>query len=205
MTRQIEAWGGDRNRLWESVKGAERREGVVYRVVVDPTTGSERTEAVVPSRNQNQRELERLHASLSKIVDRREVLAREQEVLGWRERVVELAAGRAERKGECGWDQRLCFGDEEVLEFGGDVEGTYDEDERRDGMVVEGQEDGADVAGEGEWWCGGKKKCDRHAGYALYPSLRLRCLTHRMVIGGRRCARQNSISSASCRTHNWSG
>ena len=101
---------------------------------------------VVPSKTQAQRELERLEAALAKIEAKREGLARESEVLAWRERVVELAAARAERVQECGWDQRLCFGDEEVLEFGSEVLETYEEDERRS------TPDGMQVDGVGEWW-----------------------------------------------------
>jgi len=51
----------------------------------------------------------------------------------------------------------LCFGEEEVAEFGTSVLESYEENHAQ-----------ADVDGtqeEAEWWCTGKKKCDRHSGW----------------------------------------
>ncbi|KAF7791898.1 hypothetical protein EIP86_002922 [Pleurotus ostreatoroseus] len=172
IATRIEQWGGDKRALWEAVKNAEPRQAVVLRVIPDtesdgtikaegapPTDAAHpRTEIVKPSKTPAQRELERLEAQLVKVESKRELLTKDQEVMQWREKVVELAAARAERVQECGWDQRLCFGDEEVLEFGSEVLETYEEDERRS------TPDGMQVDGVGEWWCKGKKKCDRHAG-----------------------------------------
>ena len=168
MAYRIKVWGGDPRALEGALRNAQPREAVVVRVLHNsPSNGAvkaedslepaERTEVVTPTKSQAQRELDRLQLSLSKIESRREALAKGQEVTQWRDRVVELAVARAERVQECGWDQRLCFGDEEVLEFGNEVLETYEEDERRE--VPDS------VEGVGEWWCKGKKKCDRHAGY----------------------------------------
>jgi len=82
----------------------------------------------------------------------------------WREKVVELASERAEVVDQCGWDQRLCFGEEEWADFGAEVLESYEErtntDSGDDGMQVDGAS-----ASPGEWWCTGKKKCERHAGW----------------------------------------
>jgi len=82
----------------------------------------------------------------------------------WRARLVELATKRSEKVDECAWDHRLCFGEEEYADFGMDVLASYEN------SGVKGDEDDAmrvDNAGgdEGEWWCRGKKKCERHAGW----------------------------------------
>jgi COMPASS component SPP1 len=81
------------------------------------------------------------------------------DVVAWREKVTELAIQHADTIEQCGWDQRLCFGEEEVAEFGASVLESYEENHSQ-----------ADVDGtqeEAEWWCTGKKKCDRHSGCAL--------------------------------------
>jgi len=84
-------------------------------------------------------------------------------VVLWREKLLELATARANNIDECGWDQRLCFGDEEYAEFGTGVLESYEEQGTRredgDAMQIDGAAEGA------EWWCKGKKKCDRHAGW----------------------------------------
>ena len=124
--------------------------------------------------DRGQREVDRLNKQLNKVILDREKRKKSMDVTEWRTRLLELAVERAERIGDvCGWDQRLCFGDEEVHEFGEGVLETYEEEGRikeEDGngeaktdggggdMQVDGQTE------EGAWWCGGKKKCDRHAG-----------------------------------------
>lgn len=185
IATRIEQWGGDKRALWEAVKNAEPRQAVVLRVLPEgeftvkaeggPTSSEQRTEIVTPSQTPAQRELERLEAALAKVESKRELLAKDQEVLQWREKAVDLAAVWAERVQECGWDQRLCFGDEEVLEFGSEVYETYEEDERRN------TPDGMQVDGVGEWWCKGKKKCDRHAGYVHVTFLNKLLLTPHQV------------------------
>jgi len=81
---------------------------------------------------------------------------------------VELATERSERVDDCAWDQRLCFGDEEYAEFGMEVLATYEENAEKEDVKDEGDDTmQVDHTGgeEGEWWCRGKKKCERHAGW----------------------------------------
>ncbi|KAF8898695.1 hypothetical protein BD779DRAFT_1464807 [Infundibulicybe gibba] len=140
MHSRIEAWekkGGDRSRLWDKVKGAEKREGVV--------------------KSKTAREIERLKVLLEQVVVLREEIKKGMEVVLWRERLLELASERAEHLGSCGWDQRLCFGDEEWVDFGTDVLDSYED--------VKASGDEMEVDGEGEWWCPGNKQCDRHTGW----------------------------------------
>jgi len=185
MQARIDAWAGDKHRLWESVKDAEKREGIVVRAVaiateVDGLTKSEDTihasktrpqsdvpllEVVKASQSRIERELARLHRQLEKLAQRRDQLKKDMEVVLWREKLVQLATARAETLDECGWDQRLCFGDEECAEFGAGVLESYEEqgqDANENGDTM--QVDGANNE-EGVWWCRGKKKCDRHAGW----------------------------------------
>lgn len=150
MDSRISAWataGGDRTVLWDSVKGAERREGIAVR-----TDGTRVLKSTVSGKDAS-----RLGAQLDVVVREREKLKREMDVVVWRSRLVDLAVARAERVEECAWDQRLCFGDEEYAEYGADVLASYGEREDADGMQV-------DEVEEGEWWCAGKKKCARHSG-----------------------------------------
>ena len=162
MRFRIERWGGDKERLWESVKDAQRREGVVIRCV-SSESGGETQELVRPSKTKAEREVERLHLQLDKVALKRDETKKEMEILLWREKLVELATARAESLDECGWDQRLCFGDEEYAEYGPGVLESYEEEHahQEDEMQVDGAQE------VGEWWCRGKKKCERHAGYVL--------------------------------------
>ena len=167
MHMRISLWiesGGDCDRLWETVKNAERREGVVVsaRVVEEQSRSPIKTEdqavwAIVPPKiSKADRELARLRTRLETLVRKREELKAEMDVVVWREKVTELAIQHADTIEQCGWDQRLCFGDEEVAEFGASVLESYEEGHPQTDM------DGAQE--EAEWWCTGKKKCDRHAG-----------------------------------------
>jgi len=165
MHMRISLWvesGGNRDRLWETVKNAERREGVVVLARVADgrsprTTRDQAAPAIIPPKiSKADRELARLRARLESLVQKREALKAEMDVIAWREKVTELAIQHAETIEQCGWDQRLCFGDEEVAEFGASVLESYEENHSQ-----------ADVDGtqeEAEWWCMGKKKCDRHSG-----------------------------------------
>jgi len=83
----------------------------------------------------------------------------------WREKVVELASERAERVDECGWDQRLCFGEEEWADFGPEVLESYEEERVKVESGDDGMSPDAVSAMHGEWWCTGKKKCERHVGW----------------------------------------
>ena len=166
---RISLWvenGGNQDRLWETVKGAERREGVVTsaRVLDERSRSTIKAEvgAIVPPKiTKADRELARLRARLETLVQKRETLKAEMDVVAWREKVTELAIQHADTIEQCGWDQRLCFGDEEVAEFGASVLESYEE----------GQTDVDGTQEEAEWWCVGKKKCDRHSG-CVCPSLR---------------------------------
>lgn len=159
---------GEFRGLWEAVKGAGRREGVVVRVLDDgKDSDTLRTEIVVPRVSKHARLLERLEAQISKISRRRDGLKAEEEIVGWRATVIDYAARRAERRGQCGWDGRLLWYDEEIRDFGDEVIELYDRVELREEgegeMVVDGIDENENE--NGEWWCTGKKKCDRHAGY----------------------------------------
>lgn len=165
MQSRIDAWakkGGKKEELWESVKHAEKREGIA--VCVDEKIKNE-----LDKRKKKQtkvdRETERLQGLLNQVVKMREEIKNSMEVLVWREQLLQLASERAEHIDQCGWDQRLCFGDEEWQEFGAGVLESYDDDVKgvkdENGMQVEDREE------EGEWWCPGQKSCKRHNGYVL--------------------------------------
>ncbi|KAG2072700.1 hypothetical protein BDR04DRAFT_971190, partial [Suillus decipiens] len=168
MQMRISQWersGGKRDKLWESVKNAEKREGVV--ICADVTMEIDRK--LLPAHESAQkrkvdREIACLNTRLENVVREREMMKREMDMVLWREKLVKLASERAERVDECGWDQRLCFGEEEWDDFGAEVlesyEGKAKEEASDDVMQVD------DVTtSHGEWWCTGKKKCERHAGW----------------------------------------
>jgi hypothetical protein len=156
---QYEHNGGKRDRIWETVKNAQKREGVVVcadaKLEIDAKPSAQKCKA--------DREIARLNARLENVVREREMMKREMDMVVWRERLVELASERAERVDECGWDQRLCFGEEEWVDFGAEVLESYEEkaneETTEDGMQVDGV-----TTSHGEWWCTGKKKCERHSG-----------------------------------------
>ena len=163
MQSRVDAWarkGGKTDMLWETVKNAEKREGVVVlaKDYHDAKTGPD-TEFVQEDdkdqvkKNKVELEIERLNALLDSVVKLREEVKTGLENVVWREKLLELAIERAVQVGQCGWDQRLCFGDEEWAEFGADVFESYET--ANPNNLNEG---------DGEWWCIGKKMCDRHAG-----------------------------------------
>jgi hypothetical protein len=168
MHMRISVWvenGGNRDRLWETVKNAERREGVVTSAHLLDERSRQTTKAVdaatlgivPPKITKADRELARLRARLETLVPKRETLKAELDVVAWREKVTELAIQHADTIEQCGWDQRLCFGDEEVAEFGASVLESYEEGLNQ--TDVDGTQE------EAEWWCTGKKKCERHSGW----------------------------------------
>ncbi|KAK2461885.1 hypothetical protein APHAL10511_006348 [Amanita phalloides] len=188
MENRIEMWvkkGGKRERLWESVKHAEKREGVAIRV--DGLKCSPewmlKTENINPSQDEEEKtcsatekwkvkaakshmEVERLRNILHRVVKIREDIKKGMEVVLWRERLLDLATERAMSVGQCGWDQRLCFGDEEWREFGVGVLESYEsKDESTAEVDSSMQVDGLGGVEDGEWWCPGKTMCDRHAGW----------------------------------------
>lgn len=206
---------GELRGLWESVKGAGRREAVVLRVLDDKEVVEEqkteseatrkesdphhptiRTEVVIPRVSHHARLLARLEAQIDKISARRDELKAGDDIVAWREAVINYAAQRADRRGNCGWDARLLWSDEETRDFGADVVDAYErvevkierEERGEDGMAVDGVEDASD---EGEWWCTGKKKCDRHFGYVRSPYCP-QCYSSLVDSVGRNCVRPRS-------------
>ena len=182
MKSKIATWtkkGGNKDKLWESVRHSEKREGVVVRadsvkdekrdVKMDVKGDNKRDvkPLVQINRVRIERDIERLHSQLDQIMQQRDILKKEMDVILWRQRLVELATERSERVDECAWDQRLCFGDEEFADFGTEVLASYEDNAEKESLKEEGddamQMDNANPE-EGEWWCRGKKKCDRHAG-----------------------------------------
>lgn len=169
--------------LWESVKDAKRREGFVTRepgrslpkaILAEiqnsalPITQSPASDIKPHAEDEKGRNtiVLRLEEQLQTVVQEREELKKQLEVLAWRERLLQLASDRAENVGDCGWDQRLVYGDEEWHEFGAGVLESYD-DVAPNGHGHSEEDQEMDVDGEtvvGEWWCRGKKKCERHAG-----------------------------------------
>lgn len=177
MRARIAQWeksGGARGLLWECVKNTTKREGVVVcaetnvasppRMMDVDSNNSERKPLDSAAKRRSEREVACLNARLEEVVKEREFMKRELDMVMWREKVVELASERAEKVDECGWDQRLCFGEEEWADFGPEVLESYEEER----VKVESRDDGMSLdvvsAMHGEWWCTGKKKCERHAG-----------------------------------------
>lgn len=189
MQTKIEAWmagGGHKAKLWEIVKDADAREGVVTVLSAAKRPATVKTEADVdgnakltdgtlrdtkpgphanspaatvkkgPSK-QKERELARLRKELEKVVDLRNSMKQELEIIEWRDSLIKLATQRSEEVGGCGWDQRLCMDDEEWIEVGPAILENYDGQDQQD------DESESFV----DWWCRGKKKCDRHAGCDL--------------------------------------
>lgn len=196
MKQRLEAWSGNVQGIWEGVKGVARRESVVYRCIYDDNqqarcngalkeespssvivlpavSPSQRVEVVKPRTTKVDRERVRLHAQLDKISARRDELKDDENIVVLREQMWDLASRRAEQRGDCGFDMRMCWADDEVREYGEEVFASYDaEEDAREGrdedrMAVDGTAD----QDSGEWWCKGKKKCERHAGYVEFSSI----------------------------------
>jgi COMPASS component SPP1 len=175
MQTRVDNWakkGGKTDKLWESVKNAERREGIVV-CAVDLTKMDSESDAdghpikpniVRPSKTIIEREAERLNTLLGSIVKIREDIQRGMETVVCRERLLQLASERAEQVGQCGWDQRLCCDDEELADIGAGMLESY-EDAKVESVKEEIGDVDMEVDGHDEqWWCPGKKVCDRHAG-----------------------------------------
>lgn len=217
MQTKIEVWtarGGQKTKLWETVKDADPREGVVTILsapkkhaavkaevdadgdvkLVDGNLNDSKPELRLNGpattikkglSQQKERELVRLRKELDEVVDLRNSMKQELEIIEWRESLIKLASQRSEEVGECGWDQRLCMDDEEWVEVGPTILENYDGQDQQDD----------ESESFGEWWCRGKKKCERHAGYALL-SVRVRSSADRRVSfpGGRDSVRQRRSS-----------
>ncbi|KAF9229328.1 hypothetical protein BS17DRAFT_688677 [Gyrodon lividus] len=183
MQSRISQWersGGTRDLLWDSVKSAEKREGVVVRVGttgvtphiemdidddISSTLEQERDPPPTAAKRRPEREIAHLNARLEQVVKEREMMKREMDMVFWREKVVELASERAEKVDECGWDQRLCFGEEEWADFGTEVVESFEEERANTGPGDDTMQVDSATTSHGEWWCTGKKKCERHAGW----------------------------------------
>jgi COMPASS component SPP1 len=111
---------------------------------------------VKPSRSKAEREVERLNGLLDGVMRLREELKRGMEMIVWREKLLDLAIERAENVGFCGWDQRLCFGEDEWTELGEAALDTYAENDHS--MDVD------EGDGDDGWWCVGDSQCERHSG-----------------------------------------
>lgn len=198
MQTKIEAWtagGGHKAKLWETVKDVDAREGVATVLSTAKKPATVKTEADADGdvrltdgtlrdtkprhsadrpataikkglSNQKERELVRLRKGLEKVVDLRNSMKQELEVIEWRDSLIKFATQRSEEVSECGWDQRLCMDDEEWIEAGPAILENYDGQDQQDD----------ESESFGEWWCRGKKKCDRHAGYD-FPCLTLASFT----------------------------
>ncbi|KIJ68399.1 hypothetical protein HYDPIDRAFT_82201 [Hydnomerulius pinastri MD-312] len=182
MQSRIAHWeksGGTRDLLWDTVKSAEKREGVVVHAKTSGINAHSKMDAAgdlastserkrdppdAVAKRKAEREVARLNARLEQVVKEREMMKREMDVVLWREKVVDLAAERAERVEECGWDQRLCFGEEEWADFGAEVLESYEEDRTKAELGDDAMQVDDTPPSPGEWWCTGKKKCERHAG-----------------------------------------
>jgi len=105
-----------------------------------------------------EREVASLNAVLDEAVAQREELRKGMDIILWRERLLELAHERAVQLGQCGWDQRLCFGEDEWAEFGTGVLESYEE------VAKEGSQTD-DATESEEWWCLESEKCERHTGW----------------------------------------
>ncbi|KAL1749203.1 hypothetical protein HDZ31DRAFT_59489 [Schizophyllum fasciatum] len=158
MRARIESWersGGNAGKLWDSLKHADRSEGVVMRVEAVQEKGTEpplcRTEVIKPAQTKSERDIQQLTTALDDIANVREGLERGLEVLRCRERLLDLALARKRRvKDTCGWDMRLCFGDEDWLNMENDVWDSYED-----------YEDGHHE----DFWCVLGAKCVRHQGW----------------------------------------
>ncbi|KAG6845810.1 hypothetical protein H0H87_003864 [Tephrocybe sp. NHM501043] len=163
MQSRADVWakkGGKKEKLWETVKEAEKREGVAVcageingtKTIFDKDEGDQ---VFKLKKSKVEREVERLNGLLDSVVRLREDIKKEMESVLWREKLLELATVRAEQLGECGWDQRLCFGDDECANLGAGALASYNTN------VQDGEVGGS----SGDWWCSGKKACDRHTGW----------------------------------------
>lgn len=163
MQSRVDAWskkGGKKDALWESIKNVQKREGIVV-PASDPAlvkTEDVSGQILTLKKTKMDRDIERLNALLDSVVKLREEVKAGLESMVWREKLLELAVERAEQVGQCGWDQRLCFGDQEWAEFGTGVLESYE-------LLNNSGEGKNGNPNEGEWWCTGKNMCERHAGY----------------------------------------
>lgn len=141
MRRRIQCFqakGGDVGIIRDQVQNAERRDGYVVPLAEG---------LVVKSKSQRQREMEKLHAQLATVSTQRDTVKHSIDQLLMRERLLEMALDRSDSKrDQCGWDQRLCFGEDEWDAYGEELLENYIE------------------TGD-EWFCDLSHDCRRHEGY----------------------------------------
>ncbi|KAG6850517.1 hypothetical protein H0H93_012518 [Arthromyces matolae] len=152
MQMRVDVWakkGGAKEKLWETVKDAEKREGVVV-CALKPLDAE--VDIKQENKSKTEREIGRLNGLLDSVVRLREDIKKEMESVLWREKLLELATARAEETDDCGWDQRLCYGDDQCVELGEEALESYN---AQNGISTT----------DSIWWCSGNKACDRHAGW----------------------------------------
>ncbi|KAJ3875086.1 hypothetical protein F5051DRAFT_415031 [Lentinula edodes] len=151
--------GGKKEDLWDSVKTASKREGLVRVISPSPAmqvdgVGTDILKPVIkevkPTKTKQEREIDRLNGLLTDIERIRDELHRDMDIILSREKLLQLATDRSENLGQCGWDQRLCFSDGDWADYGEGVLESYTEQ---------------DGSAEAEWWCPGDQECERHAGW----------------------------------------
>jgi len=159
MRNRIQQWkaeGGRTRDLWERVEDAEQREGVIF--IVDENDPNKLIPEK-PERTRAEREAGRLNGLLENVLKLREELKAGLDMIEWRAELLRLASERAAGVGNCGWDQRLCYGEKEFEEDGEAVLSSYEQDATPNDM---------DVDGYGQWWCSGEQKCGRHYEYISF-------------------------------------
>ncbi|EGO04679.1 hypothetical protein SERLA73DRAFT_68353 [Serpula lacrymans var. lacrymans S7.3] len=171
MEKRLLEWDGKDGRghkLWDRVRFIAHFEGVSGRL----HEGAAAVENLAYGKLKSTAKcIELLSSRLKQVVRDKEITKRDMEVVMWREKLVGLAAKRAEKFDQCGWDQRLCFGEEEWASLGEEALQSYDEEyEDISSKEQHCADDGAcdsDAAGNTsrpEWWCSRRIKCDRHVG-----------------------------------------
>lgn len=145
--------GGQKELLFDKVKDARQRAAVVF-VHEEVTRNDVPTSIVTPCVKPANLEWEvsSLNAVLVEVVQMRKGLEDGMAVILRRESLVQLARERAVLADMCGWDQRLCFDNDEWAKSGADVLDSYR------------QSPGA-ASDVKAWWCPASRKCERHAGY----------------------------------------
>ncbi|TFK30481.1 hypothetical protein FA15DRAFT_662439 [Coprinopsis marcescibilis] len=178
--------GGKKDKLWDGVKHADKREGVVVKLEETNCNGTEVSTGKLekaakgdsphstslaallkpakPVKSKANRECDRLKLVLADITKMQDEVRKGIEIISWRERLLALATDRSETVSQCGWDQRLCFGDEEWADdFGQNILESYESFDRMD--VDENQRTSS--AEETKWWCLDDSACARHVGWQV--------------------------------------
>ncbi|KDQ16235.1 hypothetical protein BOTBODRAFT_30954 [Botryobasidium botryosum FD-172 SS1] len=153
---RVDAWSGNINKLAEvpAVKRAKRVEGVVNVSTLHSS---------MPLSNEDEVQLGRLKEALDKVTRERESrLALIRSLVG-RIGLLKHAEKRADGKasdGLCGFDIRMCWDEQEWREW-------FDAKGRE--LIEEAEENKVDdermEEDDSEWYCVGKRKCDRHVGW----------------------------------------